>query len=72
MTINNSILSDLKQLPRFKEELGDLYFASSLHSYGLLVRTGAFDNRGNDVEQDKYMLSAIGRDLIRLLELENA
>ena len=70
MIVNNSILSDLKQLPRFKEELGGLYFASGLHSFGLLVKTGSFDNTGNDVEQDKYMLSAIGKNLISLLELE--
>jgi len=70
MIVNNSILSDLKQLPRFREELGELYFASSLHSYGLLVRTRGYDNTGNDVEQDKYMLSAIGKQLITLLELD--
>jgi hypothetical protein len=70
MVVTNLISHDLKQLPSYIAEQQGKYYSPALHSMGLLVRTKGFDNRGKDVEDDAYEISALGRKLVELLEFE--
>lgn len=68
--VTNLITSDIRELPKYREEQEKKVYSAPLHSMGLLVRTSGFNNKGNDVEQDKYMISGLGKQLVEWLELE--
>lgn len=68
MIVTNLITSDLKKLPTYIEEQQKKVYSPALHSMGLLVKTKGFDNTGNDVEEDGYLISALGKQLVELLE----
>lgn len=70
MVVSTLITSDLKQLPTYITEQKSKYYSPALHSMGLLVRTSGFENTGKDVEEDGYEISALGKQLVELLEFE--
>ncbi|SDH06473.1 hypothetical protein SAMN04488062_10418 [Flavobacterium omnivorum] len=68
--IDKVFLSDLKRLPEYETPIGNQEISASLYGLGLIIRTGIFDNTENDIEQDIYKLSNLGKTLNELLEDE--
>lgn len=68
--IDKIFLSDLKRLPEYESPIGNQEISASLYGLGLIIRTGIFDNSENEIEQDIYKLSKLGKTLNQLLEGE--
>ncbi|TDO26249.1 hypothetical protein [Sediminibacterium goheungense] len=69
LIVTNLFTEDLKALPIFHKEQRSIFYSRSLHTMGLLVKTATCDNRGNDVEDDGYEISLLGKKLVDALEL---
>jgi hypothetical protein len=68
--IDKIFLSDLKRLPEYETPIGNQEISASLYGLGLVIRTGGFDNSENEIEQDIYKISKLGKTLNQLLEGE--
>lgn len=64
--IDKAFLPDLKKLPEYKIPIGNQEISAPLYGLGLLIKTSSFNNI-NDIEQDSYKLSKLGKSLCDLI-----